>query len=236
MRLLKHFFMSMNARVRRRIFARPSFIRRYFRVEVMAPSELQSFCEWSSILQHRIAPKYLSSTGSVLDMGTGAHALLAIDLKKRFPQARVAATEILPDRMAWAKKTAERNAVALEFFEGNLFCNVPGRFDLILFDPPAIPSRELAELGFESKSYPGLGSRRCWSGDGGCDGLEIIREFLDQASRHLTPAGRLIIAVNPIHCGAEAMCELIQTRGLRLERIHRIPGIVNAYVATPSAT
>jgi len=103
-------------------------------------------------------------------------------------------------------------------------------YDLVIFYPPAIPTLELRELGYHPIRISGFGDRLCWSGDGGPDGLDSIRAFLSALPKHLAPHGRALLSVNPSHCSAQGIQSLCQDYPLIVERIHRIPGVMNAYV------
>ena len=112
----------------------------------------------------------------------------------------------------------------------SLFDAIGSRFDLVLFNPPIIPSDELASLGYAWKQIDGLGKRRCWSSDGGHDGLQIIRPFLRDLPDHLTSDGVALVLVNPVHCRPALIQDLCDEYGLVLRETHRIPGVVTAYV------
>ena len=62
------------------------------------------------------------------------------------------------------------------------------RFDLILSNPPYIPTADICELASEIKFHePHLAL------DGGLDGLDAIRQLLDHARSRLLPGGRILI-------------------------------------------
>jgi methylase of polypeptide subunit release factors len=140
------------------------------------------------------------------------------------------ATDILPERVSFAKKTVGKNRVNVECVAADMFEGIVGNFDLIIFYPPAIPSNVLENLGYELISYNGLGSRRCWSSDGGRDGLDVMRTFLNGVSGHLNAHGLVMISVNPIQCNATLFKKLCQDAGLGVKRIHRFPFIMNTYI------
>ena len=230
MNLAKRFLMKMNGLIRTHLFSQRRFIAFVFNVNAVVSPSVQSYCEWGTILQRVIMKRYIWPGVRILDIGTGAHAMLAIFAKKRFPEVSILATDILTDRISFARKTAAQNRCDVTFEVKDMFEGINSRFDFVLFNPPAIPSSELEELGFELNSYPGLGARRCWSGDGGSDGLDAIRAFLNGLGEHLTVHGRAILTVNPIHCSVDHLSSLCQNGALTIERVYRFPSIVNAYV------
>jgi methylase of polypeptide subunit release factors len=230
MKVIKRLLMEANGLIRKIIFSRRIFIRMIFGVDVVTSPNVQSYCEWGTILIRIIMKQYIRPGIRLLEIGTGAHATLAIFAKKNFPDVSVLATDILAERISSAKKTAAKNGVDIEFAVSDMFEQIEGRYELIIFNPPAIPSHELEELGFKPRYYPDLGSRRCWSSDGGIDGLDVIRTFLNGISKHLTRGGQVIIAVNPIHCSTDEMHQLCQQSGLKFKHIHHFLRISNAYV------
>jgi hypothetical protein len=230
MRLIKRILMRTNALIRRACFSRRALVRALFRVELVAGREVQSYCEWATILFRWIVPRYLAPGRRVLDLGTGAHAVVAIFAKKKCPGASVMATDLVPERAAIAARTIAQNHVQIDCIASSLFDAIDTRFDLVLFNPPIIPSDQLASLGYTWKKVDGLGERRCWSSDGGHDGLQIIRPFLRDLPGHLTADGVALVLVNPVHCPPAIIHELCDEYGLVLHCTHRIPSVVTAYV------
>ena len=225
--------MAVNKLVRELIFSRRLFIRMVFGVKVIAPPSAQSYCEWGSIMLRRRLKRYVAPEARVLEVGAGAHALLAIFVSKRFPRTTVVATDIVPERVSLARQTVAANAADVECLTADMFEGVEGEFDLIFFNPPAIPTGELAEFGYELVTHPDIGERRCWSSDGGADGLDLIRGFLGEVADHLTPNGLALIAANPSHCPPEWFAERCPQVGLEIQRVHRLRGINNVYVLKP---
>lgn len=226
----KIMLMSMNLFLRRHMFNSPSIVKLIFKVRLNDSPDGQSYCEWGTIFQRFFLPRYVVGNCKILEIGTGAHAILPIFLKKRFPDVSVVASDILADRIFHARRTSAVNKVNIKFMVADMFGGLDYQFDLIVFNPPAIPSGELKKIGVESRCYPGIGSRRCWSSDGGTDGLQVIRKFLDHAAEYLKPNGKIIITINPIHCGEMTFLKMIHCHGLKVERTHRVFGISNSYV------
>lgn len=105
-----------------------------------------------------------------LDIGTGSGAIaVALAVKGRSGIA----TDTSPPALAIARKNAKRNGVEsrIEFMEADLFPD--GDFDLIVTNPPYIPSAEIDELSPEVRHEPRSAL------DGGPDGLDLIRRILD---------------------------------------------------------
>jgi release factor glutamine methyltransferase len=78
----------------------------------------------------------------------------------------------------------------LQLLHSNWFERVEGRFDLIVSNPPYIPSREIAELEPDVREHdPHLAL------DGGNDGLEPYRLIAAGAGRHLMPTTHVLVEI-----------------------------------------
>jgi release factor glutamine methyltransferase len=107
-------------------------------------------------------------------VGTGSGAI-ALALKKALPNSSVFAVDRSPEAAAVARANAERLGLAVEVVVGDLLAPVEGDFDLVVSNPPYIPSGEIASLAPEVQREPRLAL------DGGADGLEIIRRLIGAA-------------------------------------------------------
>lgn len=127
---------------------------------------------------------------AVLDIGTGS-GCIAISLQKRLPRAAVTATDISEGALAVAARNAALHGAQVEFLSGALFVPVDGRsFDLIVSNPPYIPTADIETLDLEVRDYdPRMAL------DGGGDGLEIYRSLIPAAVEYLNPGGWLLVEV-----------------------------------------
>jgi release factor glutamine methyltransferase len=127
---------------------------------------------------------------AALDFGTGS-GCIAIALAVHAPAARVWALDLSADALAVARANAVCHAVAerIEFVEGAGFAGLTETppFQLIVSNPPYIPSLEIERLAPEVRDHdPRLAL------DGGLDGLSVLREIAAQARGYLTPGGTLM--------------------------------------------
>ena len=100
------------------------------------------------------------------------------------------AVDISADALALAKENAEANEADILFIQSDLFSRIRGRFDIIVSNPPYIPSAEIQTLQREVKDYePRLAL------DGGADGLDMYRRIAKDASKYLNRGGVLIMEV-----------------------------------------
>lgn len=127
---------------------------------------------------------------TVLDIGTGS-GCVAIVLKIQIPAASVTATDISDAALEVARRNAEQHCVPIEFLSGSLFAPVSGRrFDLIVSNPPYIPTGDISALEREVREYDPRSAL-----DGGDDGLDMYRQLIPESIRHLKPGGWLMVEV-----------------------------------------
>ncbi|MDR1216315.1 MAG: peptide chain release factor N(5)-glutamine methyltransferase [Treponema sp.] len=127
---------------------------------------------------------------SVLELCTGSGAV-GISLKRERPALTVTASDVSRDALEIARQNARNLQADIRLVHGDLFERIEGCFDLIVANPPYIPTRELAALPREVQKEPRLAL------DGGEDGLALIRRIIASAPNHLTPQGMLLLEIDP---------------------------------------
>jgi release factor glutamine methyltransferase len=124
----------------------------------------------------------------VLDIGAGS-GCIAVTLAKLLPDAEITAVDSSDAALAVAQENAEQNGVNVNFVSGSLFEPFVGeRFDLIVSNPPYIPTADLAGLQPEVREYEPKGAL-----DGGAGGLDFYRLIVPAAPGHLNPGGWLMV-------------------------------------------
>ena len=142
-----------------------------------------------------------------LDLCTGTGAL-AIALKTHCPGASVFASDISERSLALARHNAEKLNAVVCFAQGDLFAPWTGcRFDMIVSNPPYIPTAELPALQAEVRCEPALAL------DGGEDGLAFYRRIAFEAPDCLTDEGILLLEIGSTQ--AEDVCRLLDKAGWR---------------------
>lgn len=144
----------------------------------------------TELLVEQVANEIGTQKLDVLDIGTGSGAI-AITLAK-ITNAKVTAVDISQSALAVAKNNAEKNGAKVEFLHSDLFGRLKkGRkFDIIVSNPPYIPSLDIEGLDEEVKNYdPRL------SLDGGEDGLDCYRNICQQAPQHLRDGGQIFFEI-----------------------------------------
>ena len=150
------------------------------------------------------------------DVGTGS-GCLAVALAREIGAARVVATDVSEAALEVARRNARRHGVAdrVTFVRSSLLDGVSGAFDLIVSNPPYVPTDIFATLPPEVREHePRLAL------DGGPDGLDAIRGLMAQAAIRLTAGGHLIVEFG---VGQEDGVKQAATRWppLELQRIRR---------------
>lgn len=127
----------------------------------------------------------------ILDVGTGSGAIL-IALLHRLPKASGLGTDISEAALTVAKRNAARHGLAARasFREARWLDGIDGSFDLIVSNPPYIPSGIVAELEPEVARFDPVAAL-----DGGADGLVAYRAIAGDVRRLLTPGGWIAVEV-----------------------------------------
>lgn len=121
-----------------------------------------------------------------LDIGTGS-GCIAISLARHIPDLRIVAVDLSFPALITARQNALQHGVLhqVHFVQTDLILASKIQFDLICANLPYIPSDQLAQLKINGKE-PTLAL------DGGPDGLEPIRRFMESAPS-LTKSGGLLL-------------------------------------------
>jgi len=151
---------------------------------------------------------------SVLDLCTGS-GVLAISLKKERPLLSVTASDISVEALETAALNAGRllGESAVSLIHSDLFQNLRGRFDIIVSNPPYIPSGEIPNLAPEVQLEPALAL------DGGEDGLTLVRRIIAEAPDHLPPGGVLLLEADPRQM--PRIKDILANNGFAHVRLHK---------------
>ena len=147
--------------------------------------------ETEELLDHTLRLAARDREIRCLDLGTGS-GVIAVCLARYLPHAAVTAADISASALELARANATLNDVAdrIEFVESDWFDNVPGRFDLVVSNPPYVASAAVAGLAVEVRDHEPRVAL-----DGGESGTEAISAILAAVSRHLLPGGRVLLEI-----------------------------------------
>lgn len=127
---------------------------------------------------------------SVLDLCTGS-GCIAVSLAVLGNCKQVSAADISEKALSVARYNAKAHQSGIHWYCGDLFAPLGAeRFDIIVSNPPYIPTGEITGLMSEVRDYePHLAL------DGSGDGLEFYRRIAREAGDHLTPDGELFLEI-----------------------------------------
>jgi release factor glutamine methyltransferase len=133
----------------------------------------------------------------IVDVGTGSGAI-AIAIAVARPDAQVEAVDRSPDAAEVARANAARHAPAVNVLVGDLLAPIDGAIDVIVSNPPYIPTAQIATLQAEVQREPRLAL------DGGPDGLEVVRRLVSEAHARLVKGGLLALEIGDDQAEATA--------------------------------
>jgi release factor glutamine methyltransferase len=112
----------------------------------------------------------------ILDLGTGSGCILS-SLLQEYPNATGVGVDISAGALEMAKSNAEALGISsrVEWVQSDWLANVHETFDIIISNPPYIPSVDIESLSTEVQTYDPLKAL-----DGGQDGLDAYRTLAQQ--------------------------------------------------------
>lgn len=145
----------------------------------------------AELLQQKLRPWLKRPARRILDLCTGC-GCLAILAALAFPRAKVDALDLSRPALA----VAERNVASyrlksrVRLVRSDLFDAIAARrYDLIITNPPYVPSGTMRKLPPEYRHEPGLALAA------GKDGLDLVGRIIDEAPAHLASGGLLVCEV-----------------------------------------
>ncbi len=157
--------------------------------------------EDSSMLSAAVAEH---AKGKVLDMGTGS-GIQAITAAKKKGVTSVVAADISNDALKHATAAAKKEKAAIKFLKSNLFSNVKGKFDTIIFNPPYLPQ----DRGIiDTAIY------------GGKKGYELLNSFISGCLEHLKDSG-IVLIVFSSRTNKQKVDEALELNCLEFEELEQ---------------
>ena len=147
---------------------------------------------------------------NILDMCTGSGCVLISILKN--VDAKGIGYDISKQALNVAKENAKRNHVVCEFERSELFENVDGTYDIIVSNPPYIPTEVIHTLMPEVKEFEPMESL-----DGMEDGLHFYRRIVREAKEHLAKGGYLMLEIG--HDQGASVSEMLEYGGYAEVRV-----------------
>jgi len=144
------------------------------------------------------------------DVGTGCGAI-ALSMAHRFPELEVFASDLSETALEYARSNAESLGVAVTFGKGPLLepalgLGLKGKLEVITFNPPYVRSGDFRMLPREVRDHEPREAL-----DGGADGLDLIRAFVEDAPEFVTPGGMVVMEIGAGQ--AERVSEILSRTG-----------------------
>lgn len=149
----------------------------------------------------------------VLDLCTGSGCIL-ISLLHYAKEIAGVGSDVSKQALITAKENAKANDVEAEWVRSDLFANLTGTFDVIVSNPPYIPTREIETLMPEVRDFEPVEAL-----DGKEDGLFFYGRILTESSGFLNPGGYLMFEIG--HDQGEAVSALMKQAGYDQVRVIR---------------
>ncbi|MBQ8146672.1 MAG: peptide chain release factor N(5)-glutamine methyltransferase [Clostridia bacterium] len=135
------------------------------------------------------AIEILKKGGDVADLCTGS-GCIGLSIMMYAHPTSMTLMDISENALEMARKNAQRHGLlnSCQLVLGDIRCDMPNkRYDLIVSNPPYIPTRDIDSLSDEVKKEPSLAL------DGGSDGLDIIKFLVGDGLSYLKENGQMLI-------------------------------------------
>lgn len=169
----------------------------------------------------------VSHNKDVLDLCTGSGCII-ISLKKLGNINKSLGSDISKDALVLARENAKLNDVDVTFIESDLFNNIEGKFDIIVSNPPYIPSEDIEELSIEVRDYEPIGAL-----DGKSDGLYFYRKIVEEVRSYIKPDGILFFEIG--YNQADDLINILMSKGINdIEVIKDLAGhdrVIKAHIS-----
>lgn len=124
----------------------------------------------------------------VLDLCCGS-GCIGISIKANCKNATVTCGDISDTALQLTADNAKLNGVNIKIIKTDMFKNISGEFDVIVSNPPYIPTKDINALQKEISYEPVLAL------DGMEDGLYFYKDIRQNAKKHLNPHGQIFLEI-----------------------------------------
>ncbi|KPJ71020.1 hypothetical protein AMJ52_09185 [candidate division TA06 bacterium DG_78] len=129
---------------------------------------------------------------TILEIGTGCGAI-AVSLAHVFPEAQIVATDISPTAIDNASENIRhynlRDRVTVA--QCDLFAGLTGQFDIIVSNPPYVPTSRIPSLPKSVKDFEPI-----LAIDGGYQGVQFIERLVREGKQHVKSHGMMAIEID----------------------------------------
>ena len=146
----------------------------------------------------------VSKGKDILDICTGSGCII-LSLSKLGNIKSGVGVDISEKALAIAKKNGENLEAPVTFIKSDIFSNVSGKYDIIVSNPPYIPTKDIADLMDEVRIHEPFIAL-----DGLEDGLYFYRKIIDDLPKFLKPNGEVYFEIG--HDQGEKVSELLRAK------------------------
>ena len=147
----------------------------------------------------------------VLDMCTGSGCII-ISILHNVSDAKGYAADISKQAINIAKENAKLHEVPVLFERSDLFENISGTYDVIVSNPPYIPTDVIPELMPEVKEFEPVEAL-----DGKEDGLFFYRKIVAESRQYLKENGHLMFEIG--YDQGKAVSDMMYEAGFKEVRV-----------------
>lgn len=147
----------------------------------------------------------VSEGKDILDMCTGSGCII-ITLDKLGNINSGTGVDISEAALKIAKQNSRELQASVKFVQSNLFERVEGKFDIVVSNPPYIPTNDIPELMEEVKNYEPILAL-----DGEEDGLYFYRKIINQLKNYLKESGYVFFEIG--YNQGEDVSQLLKEHG-----------------------
>jgi release factor glutamine methyltransferase len=129
---------------------------------------------------------------TILEIGTGCGAI-AVSLAHMFPEAQIVATDISPAAIDNASENVRNHNLAerITVVACDLYAGLTGQFDIIVSNPPYIPTSRIPSLPKSVKDFEPICAI-----DGGYQGVQFIERLVRDGKQYMKPHGMMAIEID----------------------------------------
>lgn len=141
----------------------------------------------------------------ILDLCTGSGCIIT-SLAKLCALKRAVGSDISEEALSVARYNGDKHNVQVEYVQGDLFQSVTGTYDIIVSNPPYIPTRDIEELMPEVREHEPMLAL-----DGKEDGLYFYRRIAKEGKQYLKPHGQLFLEIG--YNQGQALTRILEEEG-----------------------
>ena len=160
----------------------------------------------------------------LLDLCTGS-GCIAVCVKHERDDIAVSASDISEDALFVAEKNRDKYNLDINFIKSDLFENIEDKFDIIVSNPPYIPTKVVGELEEKVKDFEPKGAL-----DGGEDGLDFYKKIAKEAADYLKGESILLMEIG-FDQGEDVTNILLQNGYINTEVIKDLNGLDRVVLA-----